>query len=60
MTLITKYNISDTVNIIPINMPATITNINYNGITISYDIEYWFNSELKFARVQESSLTKKI
>ena len=47
MQLVTKFDILSKVNIVEIKQPATVINIQYSGVRVQYQLEYWWNGEIK-------------
>jgi hypothetical protein len=47
MQLSTQYNIMDRVRIVKINVTGTVAKIQYEGLAILYQVDYWWNGEIK-------------
>ena len=52
----TKFNILDRVRIIEIGSPATVLKVQFHGIGILYQLEYWMNGEIKTVWLYEGEL----
>ena len=47
MNLVTKFDVYQRVIIKELGLPALIVAIKFDGAKILYELEYWWNSELK-------------
>lgn len=56
MQLSTVFDILQRVRIVEINQPATVLGIQFDGIGVSYRLEYWWNGEIKTVWLYEREL----
>lgn len=56
MNLATKFDIFQKVWIVEIAMAATIIQIKYDGLSIIYNVEYWWNGDIKSVWLFEREL----
>ncbi len=56
MQLVTLFDILERVRIIEIDCPATVLKIQFEGLGVLYQLEYWWNGEVKSAWLYEREL----
>ena len=56
MQLVTLFDILERVRIIEIDVPATVLKIQFGGLGVLYQLEYWWNSEIKSVWLYEREL----
>lgn len=47
MRIETAFDLLQRVRIVEIEQPATILKIQYEGVAVLYNLEYWWNGEIK-------------
>lgn len=57
MRLNTKFNIMQRVLIKELDVPATVSAILYFGLAVIYEVEYWWEGEIKKVQLYEYELT---
>lgn len=57
MDLKTKFDILQRVCITEIDAPATILKIQYEGVAVLYNLDYWWNGEIKNVWLYERELS---
>lgn len=58
MKFATKFDVFQRVRIAEIAIPATIVQIKYDGLSIFYNVEYWWNGDIKSVWLFERELTE--
>ena len=56
MNLKTAFNILDQVRIVAIDVIATVLKIQYDGVGVIYQLEYWWNCEIRSVWLYEREL----
>jgi len=56
MQLSTAFDLLQRVRIIEINQPATVLKIQFESIGVLYQLEYWWNGEIKSVWLYEREL----
>lgn len=56
MKLVTLFDILERVRIIEIDVPATVLKIQFDGLGVIYQLEYWWNGEIKSVWLYEREL----
>jgi hypothetical protein len=56
MELNTKFDILQKVKIKELDQPATVIKFEYQGIEPLYNVQYWWNGELKYVWLLEREL----
>lgn len=56
MQFSTKFDIEQRVRIIEIAQPAMVIEIKYDGVHLIYNLEYWWNGEIKSVWLFEREL----
>jgi len=58
MKISTKYDILQRVVIVPLNIPATVVSIIFDGVSVCYDVEYWWEGDERRAVVRSCDLAE--
>jgi len=56
MVITTKFNILDKVEIDVIDVPARVLSVKWDGIGIVYELEYWWEGNIKTVYLYEDEL----
>jgi hypothetical protein len=56
MTITSKFNILDRVTIKEIESEARILKIQFDGLMVSYELEYWMDGNIKTVYLYEDEL----
>jgi len=56
MQLSTKFDVEQRVRIVEIAQPAIVLEIKYDGARVIYNLEYWWNGEIKSVWLYEREL----
>jgi hypothetical protein len=58
MKIATKYDVLQRVIIVPLNVQATVVAISFNGASIYYEVEYWWEGDKRRDFVRSCDLTE--
>ena len=53
-----EFLIGQTVYIKPISQTGRVTSVKFNGTFIEYNVEYWFEGNLRESYINEEDLSK--
>lgn len=56
MRIDTAFDIDQRVLIVPIEQQGTVVEIKYDGVRLAYNVEYWWNGEIKGVWLYERDL----
>ncbi len=58
MTIQSKFDMLETVIISQLEIPGRVLKIQWDGLLVSYEIEYWFEGNIKVVYLYEDELSK--
>jgi hypothetical protein len=58
MTIQSKFDMLESVTILALNCPARVLKIQFDGLLVSYELEYWFEGNIKTVYLYEDELKK--